>query len=248
MILASGDLGVPSARESVPVYFDWTFRNNLPVLYMWIPLVCLLFLPENRNKQACFILVPLLVLFLALYLILRALPVESSEADLFFQIALAYGVGLASAALVMGRLSTHPGGLRIFGSSIVLCMVIGLSAVDSSQFMAHVMMCTILGVITLFTLLFARSLCKRRFRIKGFFGCFVLGTLILGAMFALMWVLLMSALMGNFPPILLLLSFMLIMSGIHLGLLTPFLLLMFNNTFWRDRFFGMLSLLHALKQ
>jgi hypothetical protein len=63
-----------------------------------------------------------------------------------------------------------------------------------------------------------------------------------------MWVLLMSALMGNFPPILLLLSFMLIMSGIHLGLLTPFLLLMFNNTFWRDRFFGMLSLLHALKQ
>jgi len=66
-------------------------------------------------------------------------------------------------------------------------------------------------------------------------------------MFALMWMMLMSALMGDFPPVLLLLGFMLIMSGMHLGLLIPFLLLMFNNAFWRTRFFGMLSLSRALK-
>jgi hypothetical protein len=246
-ILASGDLGARGVREGVPVHFDWNLRNNLPVLYMWLPLVCLLFLPENRNKQAWFILVPLLVL-LALYLILRALPVDFREEDLFMQIALGYGVGLASAALVSGRLLINPGGLRIFGTSFVLCVVIGLSAVDSSEFMPHVMMCTILGVITLFTLLFARSLCKRGFRVKRFFGCFVLGTIIFGTMFALMWMMLMEVLMhGDFPPVLLLLSFMLIMSGIHLALLTPYLVLMFYNTFWRTRFFGMLSLSHALK-
>jgi len=246
-IRASGDLEAQGPWEARPVHYSWSLGNNLPALYMWIPLVCLLLLPENRNKQAWFISVPLGVLFLALYLILNTLPMDSAGEDLFFLIVLAYGIGLASAALVSERLLAKPGGLRIFGSALVLCGVIGLSAVDSSQFMGHIMMCTILGVITLFTLLFARSLCKRGFRIRRFFGCFVLGTLIFGAMFALMWMMLMSALMGDFPPVLLLLGFMLIMSGMHLGLLIPFLLLMFNNAFWRTRFFGMLSLSRALK-
>ena len=99
---------------------------------------------------------------------------------------------------------------------------------------------------TLFTLLFARSLCKRGFRIKRFFLCFVLGTLIFGAMFSLIWMMLMSALMNDLPPVLLMLAFMLTMSGAHLALVTPFLTLMFYNSFWRARFFGMLSLSQAL--
>jgi len=248
MILASGNLEGSGPREGTPVYYTWSLYNNLTVLYMWIPLVCLLFIPENRNLQARLILVPLIVLFLALRLFLNALPVDSGGEDVFFQIAWAYGVGLASVALFSGRLLGKSGSLRMSGAVLLLCVVIGLSCTDSRDLMSHVMLITILAIITLFTLLFARSLCKRGFRIRRFFGCFVLGTLIFGAMFALMWMMLMSVLMGDFPPVLLLLTFMLIMSGMHLALLTPFLLLMFNSIFWRTRSFGMLSLLHALKQ
>lgn len=247
MIVPSGALGGQDLEEGVPVSYDWDLRNNLPILYVWIPLICLLLLPENRNPQACLILVPLAVLALVSHLIMLAIRLDSRGEDLLFQIVLAYVIGLASIGLLGGRLVSGSGGVRIFGTVLVQGAVIGLSCTDSAQSPSHIMMTTILGVITLFTLLFARSLCKKGFRIRRFYLSFAFGTLIFGLMFSVMWMMLMSALMGDFPPVLILLTFMLIMSGAHLALLTPYLVLMFYNAFWRTRFFGMLSLLQALK-
>ena len=241
VIVASGAVGEQGFRQGVPVTYDWDLRNNLPILYVWIPLVCLLLLPENRTPQACLILVPLAVLSLVLHLILLAAPMDSTGEGLLLQIVLAYAVGLSSIGLLSARLVPRPGGVRIFGIVLVLAAVIGLSCVDSVQPPDHIMMTAIFGTITLFTLLFARSLCKRGFRLRRFFLSFVWGTLIFGAMFSVMWMMLMSVVMGwDFPPVLLLLTFMLIMSGVHMALLTPYLVLMFYNTFWRTRFFGML--------
>lgn len=247
MILASGDLQGQGPREGVPVHYDWFLRNNLPILYMWIPLVCLLLLPENRNRQAWIILVPVAALSLALHLLLLAMPTDSAGEDVLFHMGLAYCVGLASIGLLSGRLWGRPGGLRITGMVLALGLAIGLASVDSIQPMTHIMITTLLGVITLFTLLFARSLCKRGFRIKDFFCRFVLGTFIFGAMLSVMYMMLLSVAMGDFPPILILLTVMLIMSGIHLALAIPFLVLMLYSGFWRKRFLGMLSLSQALK-
>ena len=245
-LLASADLQGRGPKEGVPVYYDWRLRNNLPIVYMWIPLVCLLLLPENRNPQARFILLPLALLCLGLLLFLWAAPGDSAGEDTFAQIALAYAIGLASVGLLSGRMLNQAGALRIIGTVLVWAVVIGLASMDCIQRMAHIMMATLLGVSTLFTLLFVRSLCKRGFRIKTFYLRFIWGTLVFGAVLGLIWVSLMSVAKGSFPPLLLLLVIMLVMSGIHLALATPFLVLMFYNSFWRRRFFGMLSLSQVL--
>lgn len=246
-ILASGDLQGRGLNEGVLVHYHWHLWNNLPILYVWVPLVCLLLLPENRNRQAWFILLPLAVLSAGLHLFLWATPMDAAGEDVFFQIGLAHGIGLASVGLLSGRLLNQAGAVRITGMVLVLGVVIGLASMDSVQPMGHIMTTTFLGIITLFTLLFVRSLCKRGFRIRQFYYRFLGGTFIFGAVFALMWTVLMSMAKGSFPPGLLLLAIMLVISGIHLALTTPFLMLMFYNTFWRTRFFGMLSLSHALK-
>ena len=104
-VIASHDIGALGPREGEPVTYNWSFLISLFRMLPWLTLIILLLLRPNREWKAWLVIIPLIVVYLGLFLLERVLALIPSEAS---PVIAWLGLGLTLLLLLSFKLKSLP--------------------------------------------------------------------------------------------------------------------------------------------
>ena len=234
--------------------FNWKWYYNLPSLLLWVVLLgAIIFIKENHNRRVLLILIPILIVHLIWYGLLKLLNAPSSAGVQMGTLITSYTIGLAVLWLLAYKIGNRN---RIVTFLLALGIVTGLALIGYISYsglefslqgisiflIQFIMTCAILLGIVL-----AGWRCRNRYSGLRFMIFLAFWTLIACLVGVIVFYFILLTIQGassiQFSTILLAAS----ISGLILGLFSylinfPFMILGFVNPFFRKRFYACLNL------
>lgn len=238
--------------------FNWKWYYNLPSLLLWVVLLgAIIFIKENHNRRVLLIFIPILIVHLILYGLLKLLNAPSSAGVQMGTLITSYTIGLAVLWLIAYKLKQFRTIVRFFvafGTMMVISLL-GILSIYSDFQSETFLIITLFFFMTIVMLLsFAVSgkLCGKKYRPIVFM------------LWLCLWLQLCSVIaMTGFAGIGMVImqsvpskeAFIQIpIAGLFFGLFLyvvnlPYFILGFVNPFFRERFYACLNLksMHAIK-
>jgi hypothetical protein len=262
-IVASQDIGDLGPKDGPPVSFPWRWYYSIPSLPLWALIIVLLIAPKaNRNRQAWLILIPLGVVLIVWRVPagLFSLSDKSTEIIACFVVSIAFAW---STVWLIGHWLANLGRWSRFFLSFGMMVVVGLLScychlAGTSDFAFVVIYDGLFMLILWLAVTCAARLSRKKYTPRRFLSWFALWNVLaaLGVLLSFVAViaLVMLCQIGSeraAGQLVVLFSVATISSfvvAVCLYLITlPFLILAFNNPFYRDRFERLFCLQHNLE-
>lgn len=248
-------------RDSSPVAIDWRWYYHAPSLGLWGVLVALLVLVKrNRYAQAWLILLPVLAVVLGGSMLTRLLSMPPSAAEGFGGFLVALAASWAAVWLLAPWLAQRRVAAAIALALLVMLAVGGVFFLSVCSFDAidEIYFWIVLHVAGAVALLTATALaanrCRWSYRPRRFMAWLLPWTLVVPVVSIPVATLVTGLFSGaglmEFVGMLIMAVFSSIVGGMVFGMLLyllnlPFLFLAVRNSFFRDRFQGVLRLTPA---
>jgi hypothetical protein len=242
-IAASCDLGGLGATEGPPVPYACVTGNLVPRLLPWLGILVLLLLRPNRLATAWWIWLPLAGLVGVTDGVLGCVGLFSSQTrDALGQIVTSLGFGLAAVWLLAPFLRRGhrfltflATGLALAGASLFAYGTQGGLGGGFPDTLPYLISMVVLAAVLTVALTMAGFHCRRGYRAVPFVG-WVMGWLLLACSLAAAPFLLVAwTSSGGSVPVVQFFVPVLIVVGICLGVLLPFLILSTGNSLFRTR-------------
>jgi len=242
-VAASAELGGLGAKEGAPVTYDWTASSLMPLALPWLAVLLLLGLKPNRGLQSWWIWVPLACLEAAGNTPTTGIEfLPSSVLDIFLEVITALGFGLAAVWLLSTYLRrTHPFltflGLlfTLAGISVSTFLVRQGSDIISFEILEIGILIVANVLVISVALGLAGLLCRGRYRPFLLLVGLVVSLLAAWLMVIAPLVVFVLVTGGVVAGIAFLVSSVLVMTGVSIMVILPFLVLAFANALFRDR-------------
>jgi hypothetical protein len=239
--VASADLKGLGSNEGEPVYYFWNPLCNLIGLVSWLILLAAFVLfRENRRRQALWMMVPVLVIYIALKAYLKFSNPFSVETTIFLGLYETLVLGFAVIWLLAERIGGRNRFLTWLAALAVFLLFIGVSLSTLTSVFERIIMSVSQGMsvgIALIAISLAAVMSRKRFGPVRF------------CVWVAVWLLIITPLLllaaaaiqirdvsGTFDNLIPILKTSLIFAGVIIAGLLPFEILLFVNRFWRKRF------------
>lgn len=239
-IVVSADLGEFGPTDGKPVLYHFSPLYHVQGLIPWLLLpLAFIALKENRTAQAVWIIVPVALLAAICWAVVSIMRLPSGSAvqmHMFFTIVV---VGFSMIWLFADRIGIRRRLVALLLAALVYFGFLGANLLTGGfgkdamtvAIMASLSILPILIAFAAATLLSSRSLGKARFLIVAGVVLFVSVAVILSVVMLITHP--SHSLRGQIGE---LVSASLIFTGVLFVALTPFLVLLWTNRFWRRRF------------
>ena len=248
--MAYADLGGLGLKQGAPVSYNWVTPSVLPQVLPWLAILALLMLKPNRCASAWWVWVPLIFaggMASAPDALLDFLP--SSVLGPLAELIGGLGFGVAAVWLLAGylgwkqRMLGFMGILLAQGVFSLLALVFRQSSegLGPETFGVGIAL-AIAALIISVAMTLAGLLCRGRYGWARL-SLWLVATLVVVWLLAIgpFFLVARYASHGDFP-LMATIAFVLMASGITFGVLLPFLVLSFANSFYRERLRGLLHL------
>jgi hypothetical protein len=242
-------LGGLGDKEGSTVTYNWTLSNPLPVLLPWLGILCLLLLKPNRCAQAWWIWVPLAALAGLAAALRSAEDFMPGMRDAIAESVTTGSFGLTAVWLVAGYLGWKHRALAWLGTLVTLAGVSLLSfavrqAIEglAPETIPTGMFLCAGGLVMSVALTLAGLVCRGRYAPLRL--CLWVAAALLAVWLLVIGPFFIAAMMLSNGQVQVtdLIGAVLTAAGITFGLLLPFLVLSFANTFYRQRLKDLLHL------
>ncbi len=238
------------ADEGAPVIYHWTMPSLMPLLLPWLGVLGLLAARPNRTGRAWWIWAPVLLVAgaaLALRFLVGVIGPVEEVLDMFGQVALAVGFGLA-AVWLLGFLFARQHGLLVFlGVLLIQCVVsaaVLLASIQADNALEQVgfFIFLLLAGAGIALALALAGQARRRLRLRLGFPLWTLIFLLAMWLLGISPFIVLSQLSGGFAPAGGMLIGALCVGAASFALLAPFLILASANAFYRERLQAMFGI------
>ena len=243
-IVPTLEVGSLGAKEGPPVVFHWRWYYHFPTLPLWALILLLLIVPKtNRDRRACLILIPLVVVLLVWRMPFRLLSASDDTTETF-----GFFIVSGTMAWSMVWLSGHRlGGRRIgtFAAAFLLMLAAGLLSFYSYYGTGENALMMMIGygfwiAVLLFGMTLTGRSCRKRFSRRRFF-CWLavwnctaaLGLIV--AYFILLMVMTGGAMQFPITFVIMACNGTVLLAGILYLVNLPFLILAFKSPFYGER-------------
>lgn len=242
-VVASGDLGELGPKEGAAVIYNWNPLYSVAGLLPWLLVIAaIVLLKENRRGQALWILLPLVALKGVLFGIFALMSMPSEIAEFFHTIADCLLIGFVMNWLLGQRIGNRNRFVTWLLAIVVFAAVWAVSLVDTGLTAQVFAVCIFIGIsisILMISFVLGGFLSRKKFSPVRF--CVWTALWVIVFTFALFLVVgLFQILLMDIGYAAEMLIGVLIGGGIYAGImvaaLLPFEIVLFVNSFWRQRF------------
>jgi hypothetical protein len=251
-IVPSSNLGDLGPQQGQAEIFNWKWYYSATGSVIWLALILAIFVPKSNRKLCVLrIFIPLGVVLLLWSFYKWFIDMTSSEAKQWDLLLQSFVISLVILWLLAKQFDTFSGFVRCFLAIGVFAVVTVLDIISNylGFFRESIILVVFLissGLILLFAMIAASKLCKGLYLPKRFMLWLVLFMPVCGIIAMIGCVIVSMIIMHSVPPLKVLLSQVPII-GLCFGLLIyvvnlPFMILMFGDPFFRERFCACLNL------
>jgi hypothetical protein len=252
-IIASQDIGELGPNQGTAVVYDWKWYYSTSSLALWLALIAaFIFIKDNRNPQALLILVPLLILNLLWLAFKKVMVFGSADIEMFGMVFNSLVVGITVLWLFAHKLGNR-NRFVTFLRALALMAVLGLvGAISycgltfSQQTGGEVIILAMLALAMLLGFVLAGWQCRNRYSGLRFVLYLALWTVAVCLASTLVFYPIVFIIQQVPVPISTVLLVALIV-GLAFGaflyvIVFPFMILVLNSSFFRERFYACLRL------
>jgi hypothetical protein len=245
-VVVTQDLGDNGVVECDPVEFPWRFYYAVPTWPIWAIILLLLILPKaNRKPQAWLIFIPVIGIMLAWRMLaqLFGLPdvAMTESGSILFTWILANGV-----IWLCGFAFSESSRIINFILIVIVTAVVALASIyghdysDSRDYMPMAIYSLLFVLSQTTAIMIASWLCRKKYSAKKFMALLFLAMLVCTLLIGIFLVIVTMLASGggkHIPFIIVTASIMMLVEALILYIINlPFMLLVFNNSFYRERF------------
>jgi len=252
-IIASQDIGELGTKESTAVVYNWKWYYSTPSLALWLVLIAaFIFIKANRNPQALFILLPLLIVNLLWLVFKKTLGFSSADAEMFGMVFNSLVVSITVLWLFAHKLGNRNRFLT-FLWAFALMAVIGLvGAISycgltfSQQTEGALIILTMLALAMLLGFVLAGWQCRNRYsslRFVLYLAFWTVTACIVTALVISSTVFIIQQTPVSISAVLLMVPVVGLVLGACLYVIVfPYVILALRSAFFRERFYACLRL------
>jgi len=256
-IVPSADLGDLGPQQGASVAYNWKWYFGILTLALWLVLIAaFVLIKANRNLQALFILVPLLVVNVLWLMFKKAMGFSSADDETLSIMFHSLTVGITVLWLLAPKIGNR-NRLVTFVLAFAVMALLGLVGAISHaglEFTRDTVMTAIFlavfAVALLVPFVLAGWCCRRRYSGVVFMLWLLVWTVVMGVvvMFSYVGIVVIISIMFGYPtPASVILMLRVVVMGVILGLClcvinVPYMLLVLCTPFFRERFYACLRL------